>query len=178
MTYDDFKALCEARRSIRYFDDKPLHKEDIMKLLELARLAPSVENLQPWHFHVILDSKLRHKLTETSCYGNFVEGAAAFLVVTANTTLVNQTKEPVWNEKELEYSCMMAIGNILSGATAMGIGSCFVSLYKGNVHELLKLPLHEIIIGGVMLGHYKKGEEHGNDSHQRKPLDEMYTLHE
>ncbi len=178
MTYEDFKSLCQNRRSIRYFDDKRVSKEDVMKLLELAQLAPSVENLQPWHFHVIFNKDLRHKFTETCCYGNFVEGASVFIVVTANRSLANAAKEPVWNEKELEYSCMAAMVNVLLGATAMEIGSCWVSLYRGNAHEVLGLPLHEIVVGGLMLGHYKRGEEKGNNGHERKPLDEMYTFHE
>jgi nitroreductase len=178
MTYDEFRSLCESRRSIRYFDEKPVSKEEVLKLLELARLAPSVENLQPWHFHVIFNQELRKKMTECCCYGNFAEGASVFIVVTANRSLENQAKEPVWNEKELEYSCMGAMTNVLLGATAMGIGSCWVSLFRGNVHELLKLPRYEIVVGGLMLGHFKRGEEKGHDGHERKSLDEMYTMHE
>ena len=64
MPYDDFQSLCEQRRSIRYFDEKPVLKEQVLKLLELAHLAPSVENLQPWHFHVIWSKDLRKKLME------------------------------------------------------------------------------------------------------------------
>ncbi len=178
MNYDDFKSLCQNRRSIRYFDDRPVSKDDVMKLLKLAQMAPSVENLQPWHFHVILDKELRHALTETSCYGNFVEGAGAFIVVTANRSLAKAAVEPIWNEKELDYSCMGAMMNILHGATAMGLGSCWISLYRGNAHEILKLPLHEIIVGGIMLGHYKKGEEKSTNGHERNPLEEISTFYE
>jgi nitroreductase len=178
MIYNDFKALCEERRSVRFFDEKPVTKEEVLQLLELARLAPSVENLQPWHFHIILSKDMRHALTESSCYGNFVEGSSAFIVVTANRSLENQAKDPVWNERELEYSCMAAMTNILHGATAMGIGSCWVSLHHGAVHELLQLPMHERIIGGIMLGHFKKGQEKGDDGHKRNALSEIYTIHD
>lgn len=178
MQYEDFKSLCQKRRSIRYFDNKPVTKEDVLKLLELALLAPSVENLQPWHFHVIFNKDIRHTLTNTSYYGNFMEGASVFIVVTADLSLVNKAKETVWNEKELEYSCMGAMATILLGATAMEIGSCWVSLARGDVHELLHLPAREIVVGGLMLGHYKRGEEKGNNEHQRHPPEKMYTFHE
>lgn len=178
MTYEDFKSLCKSRRSIRYFDQKPVSKEEVLKLLEIAQLAPSVENLQPWHFHVIFNRDLCHKLTEASYYGNFVEGAGVFIVVTANRSVANEAKEPLWNEKELDYSCMIAAEHMMLGATAMGLGSCWVSLARGNVHDLLNLPHHEIIIGGLMLGHFKRGEEQGWNGHERKPMEEMYTFHE
>ncbi len=178
MRYDDFKSLCDSRRSIRFFDDKPVAKEEILKLLELARLAPSVENLQPWHFHVIFNKNLCHKLMEASYYGNFIEGAGVFIVVTANRSVSAKAKEPVWNEKELEYSCMTATEHMLLGATAMGLGSCWVSLARGDVHELLRLPQYEIVIGGLMLGHYKRGEEKGWGGRQLRSIEETYTFHE
>lgn len=177
MTYDDFKSLCERRHSVRFFDDKPLSKEDIVKLLELAQLAPSVENLQPWHFHVILGKELRRQFAETSYYGDFVEGASALVVVTADLSLQNAAKQPVWNEKELEYSCVAAMTNVLLGATAMGIGSCFLSLARGKSHELLGLPRNEIVVIGMMLGHYKPGDEYA-DAHSRKPFEGTYTFHD
>jgi nitroreductase len=179
MTYEEFQSLCESRRSIHYFDDKPVSKEDVVKLLGLARLAPSVENLQPWFFYVVYNKELRRKLTDASCYGNFIEGAGVFIVVTANRSFVNASKEPVWNEKELEYSCMTAMTNILLGATAMGIGSCWVSLYSGKVCDVLDIPKHEIVVGGILLGHFKPGEEKGViGEHERKPVGEICSFYE
>lgn len=178
MTYDDFQSLCKNRRSIRYFDEQPVSTEDVRKLLELARLAPSVENLQPWHFHVIFNKALRKTLMEACCYGNFVEGAGAFIVITANHSLENKAQEPVWNPRELEYSCMAAAEHMLLGAASMGLGSCWVSLHHGTAHDILKLPRHEVVVGGIMIGHYRTGEEEGTDGHQRNPIEDMYTFHE
>ncbi len=79
----------------------------------------------------------------------------------------------------LMQTCGMAAAeHMLLGATVMEIGSCWVSLYRCNAHEILELPMHEIVVGGLMLGHYKRGEEHGHDGHERDPLDGMYTFHE
>lgn len=178
MTYDQFKTLCEQRRSIRYFSDKPVTKEEVQQLLELGRLAPSVENLQPWFFHVISSVQLRKKLMEASCYGNFIEGASVFIVVTANRTYVNKPKEPVWNPKELEYSCMAAMENMLLGATSMELGSSWVSLHHGVAHGILGLAQQEVVVGGIMIGHYKSGEEEAGSGHTRMPLEDMYTYHE
>lgn len=178
MTVKDFEQLCQNRRSIRYFDGKPVKKEDVLKLLSMAQLAPSVENTQPWHFHVIYDKELLKKLMTTSCYGNFVQGAGTFIVVTCDQSLQTKMPEPVWNIRELEFSCMAAMENIMLGATAMGLGSCWVSLLRGDVQSILKVPLKEVIVGGLMLGYYKKGEEKGNDEHVRKPLETTYTIHE
>lgn len=178
MDYAAFVHLCKNRRSIRYFDQTPIKKEDVLQLLELARLAPSVENLQPWHFHVITNKDLCKKLMESSCYGNFVEGAGVFIVITCDRTLERKAPEIVWNLKELEYSCMTAAEHILLGATAMGLGSCWVSLHHGAPHTILKLREQDYVIGGIMLGHYKPGEAEASNGRDRKPLTSMITMYE
>jgi nitroreductase len=178
MNYQDFQQLCERRRSVRYFDDAPVKQQDILALLELARLAPSVGNTQPWKFHVVLNKDLRRKLMECSCYGNFVEGADAFIIVTSDAGAKPVTGETLWNPKELEYSCMAAMSNILLGATSMDLASCWVSLHHGPAHELLGLPLSDVVVGGVMIGHFRKGEEQASGAHERKALKDMYKFYE
>lgn len=178
MDYTNFLKLCEARRSIRYFADTPLKQEDILTLLGAARLAPSVGNTQPWKFHIILNTELRQRLMEASCYGNFVEGAGAFIVVTCDTTAQPASGEVLWNPKELEYSCMAAMTYLLLGATSMKLGSCWVSLHHGTAHEILNLPRNEIVVGGVMIGHYRAGEETPGTGHIRKTLTDSYKLYD
>jgi nitroreductase len=177
MTLQDLRTLCTDRRSIRWFSNKKLTKEDVLKLLDIAHLAPSVDNAQPWHFHIIFDQVLRDRLMEASCYGNFVSGAACFVVVTARHMDFTPSKQPVWNPKEIEYSCMAAIDHLLLAATAAGLGTCFVSLHHGTAHEILDLDQKQIIVGGVMLGHLKEGEEHATEEHNRKPLDNLVTIY-
>ncbi len=177
MTFDDFQSLCAQRRSIRYFDDKPVKTDVVTKLLEVARLAPSVENLQPWKFHVVTSPALRKKLMEASCYGNFVEGAGVFIVITSDTSLQTKAKEPLWNPRELEYSCIAAAEHMMLAATAMGLGSCWVSLHHGVAHEALDLPRNETVVGGLMLGYFKHGEEKASAERERKPVDELAVFH-
>ena len=47
------ECLC-VRRSIRQFTDQPVERTIIQTLLEMAILAPSASNRQPWRF-IILD---------------------------------------------------------------------------------------------------------------------------
>lgn len=49
---DIFEAI-HGRRSIRKFANKPVLKNDLIKILNAARLAPSGGNLQAWRFIVI-----------------------------------------------------------------------------------------------------------------------------
>ena len=46
-------TLMKRRSSIRHFDNKPISKANTNKILNSARLSPSIGNSQPWVFGVI-----------------------------------------------------------------------------------------------------------------------------
>lgn len=178
MDLHSFIDLCNSRRSIRYFDDKKtLTLDDIEPILQAAHLAPSVENIQPWHFHVVINKDLRSKLMETSCYGNFIAGASAFIVVTCDKAATPTTKDTLWNPRELEYSCVAAMEHVVLAATAAGFGSSWVSLHHGPARDVLELPAHHIVVGGVMIGVIKASEKTPGSHHIRKAIGEMYTVY-
>ena len=47
--------MIQKRQSDRKYKDEPVSREDIVKCLEAARLAPSACNSQPWRFVVVED---------------------------------------------------------------------------------------------------------------------------
>ena len=57
----DILQFIKSRRSIRKFIDKPVGHDDITKILEAARWAPSAGNCQPWRFIVVTDKKKKMK---------------------------------------------------------------------------------------------------------------------
>jgi nitroreductase len=172
---EQFHALCEARRSIRYFSDVPVDRTLLQRLLETATLAPNIENIQPWHFTVVYDAVLLQRLMEASCYGNFVLGAGVVVVVSCDINSQLQAPQVVWNPRELEYSCMAAMDHLLLAATAAQLGSCWVSLHHGTAHDVLQLPRHRRVVGAVMIGHYRPDEELPSHGHQRRSLSETIT---
>ena len=56
--YEDVKR----RRSVRDFSDKPVPKEIIENCIKAAGTAPSGANLQPWHFVVVSNLKIKKKI--------------------------------------------------------------------------------------------------------------------
>jgi nitroreductase len=51
----DFFEAIQGRKSIRRFKVTPVPDEDIKKIIDAGRLAPSANNTQPWSFLVIKD---------------------------------------------------------------------------------------------------------------------------
>ena len=60
---DLFDAI-KGRMSIRRFKQTPVPDEDIRKILDAARLAPSANNTQPWSFLVIRDRETLNKMAQ------------------------------------------------------------------------------------------------------------------
>ncbi len=58
----DFRALMQHRRTVRHFSDKPVLREIIEECLVTAGTAPNGANLQPWHFVVVSDLKVKHEI--------------------------------------------------------------------------------------------------------------------
>ena len=63
MNYDLYMSLVKKRRSIREFTGETVNKEDLLKIIEAGRLAPSTFNSQPWEFVVIDDTNIMEKIT-------------------------------------------------------------------------------------------------------------------
>jgi len=57
-----FYRKLNNRRTIRDFSDKPIEREVIENCIRTAGTAPSGANMQPWHFVLILDPKIKKKI--------------------------------------------------------------------------------------------------------------------
>ena len=50
--YEQFYQLCQQRRSVRWFEDKPVPRELLNQAIAAASLAPSACNRQPFEFYL------------------------------------------------------------------------------------------------------------------------------
>ena len=60
----DFFEVIRRRRSIRRFTGEAVKEDDILAMLEAARLAPSATNEQPWRFIVIRDKEIKKQMQD------------------------------------------------------------------------------------------------------------------
>ncbi|MBU2983242.1 nitroreductase [Lentibacter algarum] len=54
----ELEQAMRERRSIRGFTDKPVTREVLEEVIEMANCAPSSMNTQPWHLHVLTGAPL------------------------------------------------------------------------------------------------------------------------
>ena len=59
-----FEDLQLARESCRIYSDKKVSRETLTHLVDVARMAPSGCNSQPWHFIVVDEPEAHAKVVE------------------------------------------------------------------------------------------------------------------
>jgi nitroreductase/NAD-dependent dihydropyrimidine dehydrogenase PreA subunit len=66
VSYEDLLKAVRIRRSMRVFKDESIPKEQIEKILETMRYAPSASNRQGWRYLIITDkAEINHLRNET-----------------------------------------------------------------------------------------------------------------
>lgn len=81
----------ESRRSINFFDPSRKIPEAILReLIEVANLAPSSFNLQPWEVIVVTDPEKKRILRRCAFDQPKVEEASAVLIIIADPEAVEQ----------------------------------------------------------------------------------------
>jgi nitroreductase len=78
----NFFNVIRERRSVRSYDPSVnIPREDLTEMLELATLAPSSSNMQPWRFLVIDSPELKQKLLPIAFNQQQVVEASAVIAV-------------------------------------------------------------------------------------------------
>jgi len=59
---EEFYQEIKKRRTVREFSDKPVAMDIIRNCIKAAGTAPNGANLQPWHFVIVTDKEIKHKI--------------------------------------------------------------------------------------------------------------------
>lgn len=127
---DVFEAVQE-RRSIRVYQDTPVPREKLEKILEAARLAPSARNIEPWHFIAVTDNEKR-KILSKGRFAKFLAEAPVVIVACGD-----KEASPDWYAIDVA----LAVENMVLTAISEGLSTCCVgSFEEKEVKETVKVP--------------------------------------
>jgi nitroreductase len=131
----DILDIMKGRRSIRKFTDEPVSKDDLERLLQAARWAPSGSNRQQWRF-VVVTSPTTKDLVRKFAPGIFDMPAAYIVICVEREANIHPIEEATYMA-----DCAIASQNIMLTAYEMGLGTCVALSYaKAAIAEILKLP--------------------------------------
>lgn len=130
MNFSDFENLVKTRQSCRDFNDKPLEKEIVDKIVKTARLAPSACNSQPWKLYCVTDNEkaeeVRNALTDAG-KNTFLKNAKAFIAVAEK---IMPLKEDVLRRFSPNHFVKYDVGEIIAyvtlAAESLGVKSCII----------------------------------------------------
>jgi len=138
----DVIEAIRQRHTVRKYKKEPIHKQDMDRLLEAARLAPSGMNLQPWELVVITKADQRFLLMEACNNQPFVAGAGAVFCG------VDDPKAK-WAKVDLA----LAMEHIVLEATELGLGCCYIgSFSERKVKKLLCIPPEKHVVMLLAVG--------------------------
>jgi nitroreductase len=150
---DVFDAIKE-RRSIRAYTDEKVSEEDVERLIDAARWAPSAGNIQPWEFVIVKDMETKRKLSDAALNQAFIEKAPVVIVVCAD---LNRSSRGYGSRGVHLYSLQdtaAATENILLAAQELGLATCWVgAFHESEVAKAVKAPRNLRPVAIVAVGH-------------------------
>ena len=113
----NFLEVIEKRRTHRKYSDKPVDREILDAIVNVAQTAPSSRNSKSSSFIIIEDRDTLDALSQMRDYGaSPLKGAQAAIVVLGDTT-----KTDLWVD-----NCAISATFIQLAVTAMDLVSCWV----------------------------------------------------
>ncbi len=176
------------RRTIRKFTEREIPQEDLIKLVDCARVAAYGANVQPLKFAIITDKdKLNDIYPFTKWAGYLTDGApkenerpTAYIAVLGDTSIKQNGN--------FEVEAGAAVTTIMLEAVELGLASCWLgAIARDEIKNVLGLDNNLNVVYLLALGYPKqesritdfKGDikyfedENGTINVPKRPLEEI-----
>lgn len=88
-----FLELNKKRHAVKEFNDKPVNFKDLRTAIEIATLAPSANNIQPWKFVIVEEKKADLAKNLPAINKSQVEQAQYVVALFSDTDLVQRARK-------------------------------------------------------------------------------------
>jgi nitroreductase len=141
-----FIELVRHRTSCRAYDPKPVPREHLERMLEVARLAPSACNKQPWRFAVVEDEAARMRLINEAFLAGipmrWAESAGAIIALGMEKSAITHKIAPKISGVDYPLLDLGIAGeHLVLQAEELGLGTCWIGWIKPKkVREIVEWP--------------------------------------
>jgi len=173
----DFTSLVNNRQSCRrYKHDCPVSREDIDACLEMARLAPSACNSQPWRFYCADSSEDRAliaKSVQDLGMNKFADFCSAFVVVTESPAkMIARIAGSLRDQQFAQIDVGIAVAHFVLACEEKGLSTCIMGwLDEDKLRNHFSIPNNQRIRLVIGVGRAEDGDAVRNKV--RLPLDEI-----
>lgn len=134
----ELKDAIRTRYSVRQFSQQPVSKAMILEILELASMAPSAVNFQPWHFIVITGKDGLAELWPVY-HRQWLQEAPVIIVACIDHHQSWKRSNDGHDFGEVDVA--IVVDHLTLAATASGLGTCWVCNFDvAAARKILHLP--------------------------------------
>ncbi|MDU2063871.1 MAG: nitroreductase family protein [Sporomusaceae bacterium] len=152
-----FHDLVRKNRSYRRFEEtEAIGREELLTLVDYARLTPSGANKQALKYYIASEKTLNEKVFHTLAWAAYLkdwngpepgERPSAYIVI---------VQEADYKMGSV-YDCGIAAQTILLGAVEMGFGGCMLgNVKREELKQVLSIPDNQEILLVLALGKPKE----------------------
>lgn len=198
----EFLEFMKQRHSTRDFADKPVPIDIIKECLEVAGRAPSGANQQPWHFVVVTDPEIKHKIRlaaeeeERSFYDeraseewldaladlgtdadkSFIDKAGCLIIIFAQAYGLDDKRKRI-KHYYVQESVGIASGFLIAALHNAGL-ACLTHTPSpmGFLSEILGRPKNERAYINLVVGYPAEDAQIPVHATQKKALDEFVSF--
>lgn len=159
----EFSDLVVQRESVRKYSTRPVQQEQIERIMESCRMAPSACNSQPWRLVVVTDPSLKEKVANATFnsmlqFNRFVVQAPVIVALVAEPP--NFLSRIGGTVKDKPYYLMdlgIVADHFCLQAAELGLGTCMLGWFdEKKVRSLLQVPAKKRIPLLITLGYPQK----------------------
>lgn len=133
-----FNKIVSDRFSCRHYSQEQISREQILSILECARLAPSACNRQPWKFVVADEPELLQEIY-AGYDRSWIKEAPTAIIVLGNRNEAWHRQYDGYDATDIDIA--ITTEHICLAATAMGLGTCWVCNFQPEVvRKALNIP--------------------------------------
>ncbi len=148
----EFQQVLGDRRSVRRYENRPVPKEAISKLIDAAEAAPSAGNLRARKYVIITRREMARALAVAAYGQSQVETAPLLIVVCADVDRSSSRygdRGSLYAIQDADAATMC----LLLAVQDMGLGACWNGAFDDQiVREALGLEEHILPVAIVSLG--------------------------
>ncbi|MCU0723074.1 MAG: nitroreductase family protein [Planctomycetes bacterium] len=158
----EFTECLTGRRSVRAYTTQDVSDEDVRKVVDLARWAPSWANTQCVNYLAVRDQGIKDRLVEIMSPTNpgkaAVKGAPVVVVFVAKLKIAGWKKgAPVDDRQWHMFDAGCAVQSFCLAAHSLGLGTVIVGFFDyRKAAEILAIPEGYEVVGFTPVGRPEK----------------------
>jgi len=133
----DVATAIRKRFSVRKYKRQPISEDQLARILEAARLAPTARNLQQLRYVVVTEAAAKEALVAACKDQGFVAEAAAVIV---GCSLAPDYRMPCGQQANV-IDISIALSFVMLAAVEEGLGTCWLGAFQEDqVKKVLGIP--------------------------------------